>query len=224
MRIFITGCAKSGTTLLRRLFHAFDHVDVIDSEITLNAFLTIENSGGVLIGKRAYGDIFSDALSDGNLNRATSLLINNSHIKVVNIFRDGRDVIESGIKPARWIAAVRQMLNYLGCIAINVRYEDLVKSPDVIQNIIANHLYLDVKHKFSEYPSFFPGDQVDQQKKYRPRPIAADRIGKDLDLYKQRVVDEREQRTFENLGRSLGYAIKCCDDGQGRRRKPPAMP
>jgi hypothetical protein len=185
---------------------AFEGTNVIDHEVSLYEFLSTSNGAGIPVGKRAYGDIFSGALSDGNLLKAVSFLLNNPHIKVVNIYRDGRDVIESGIKPARWIAAVRQMLNYQGVLALNLRYEDLVKTPDIVQGLIANKLRLDSIHKFSDYPAFFQGDEVSTHQKYVPREIATDRIGKNLDLYRQRVIDEAEKRVFENLLRSLEYA------------------
>jgi hypothetical protein len=206
MRIYITGCAKSGTTLLRRLFYAFDGINVIDREVSLYDFLSMPNGAGVLVGKRAYGDIFSGALVDEKLLQAVSLLLNNTQIKVVNIYRDGRDIVESGEKPGRWIASIRQMLNYQGLLSINLRYEDVVKTPDTMQGLIASKLGLESIHKFSDYPTFFRGDEVDAQEKYRPRKITPERIGKDLELYKQRVIDEAQKNTFENLLRSLGYA------------------
>jgi len=205
MKVFITGCAKSGTTLLRRLFYAFGGVDVIPDEISLGEFLGKQTEKGILVGKRQYGDIFSATLADATLLRAVSLLLNNPQIKIINIYRDGRDVVESGIKPARWIASIKQMLSYGSLISANVRYEDLVKSPDDVQPIIARALILESKFGFSEYPKFFKSDHVSGQKKYSPRPISTDRIGKDLELYKQRVTSEAEKRTFENLLRTLAY-------------------
>jgi len=205
MKVFITGCAKSGTTLLRRLFLAFSGVEVLPNETSLYGFLGKQNEKGILVGKRQYGDIFSSMLADATLLKAVSLLLNNPQIKIVNIYRDGRDVVESGIKPSRWIASIRQMLNYGSLISANVRYEDLVKSPDDVQAIVARELMLESKFGFSEYPKFFQADHVSGQKKYSPRPISTDRIGKDLELYKQRVTSEAERRTFENLLRSLAY-------------------
>jgi hypothetical protein len=206
MRIFITGCAKSGTTLLRRLFYAFDGVNVIDREISLYEFFSISNEGGILVGKRAYADIFSANLADGNLLKAVSHLLNNRHIRIVNIYRDGRDVIESGIKPGRWIASVRQMMNYRDLLAANVRYEDLVQTPDTVQLLLSSRLRLDLIHKFSDYPAFFREDDVSAIEKYRPRKITAENIGKDVELYKRRVVDDAQKQIFENLLLSLGYA------------------
>lgn len=206
MRIYITGCAKSGTTLLRRLFYAFDGINVIDCEISLYDFLSMPNGADILVGKRAYGDIFSCSLADEKLLQTVSLLLSNTHIKIVNIYRDGRDIVESGEKPSRWIASIRQMLNYQGLLAINLRYEDLVKTPDIMQGLIASKLGLESICRFSEYPSFFREDEVSTHQKYVPREITTERIGKDLELYKQRVVNDSEREIFENLLRSLGYA------------------
>ena len=51
-RIFITGCAKTGTTLLRRCFWAFSGVDVLIDEISLPAFCLKKTDAPVLVGKR----------------------------------------------------------------------------------------------------------------------------------------------------------------------------
>ena len=41
-RIYIVGCARSGTTLLRRLFHAFETCEVVPYEIDLDVFAAME--------------------------------------------------------------------------------------------------------------------------------------------------------------------------------------
>jgi hypothetical protein len=97
------------------------------------------------------------------------------------------------------------MMNYQGLLAVNVRYEDLVQTPDTVQLLLASRLGLDAIHKFSDYPSFFRGDDVSSIEKYRPRKITTENIGKDLELYKRRVIDDPQKQMFENLLTSLGY-------------------
>ena len=57
-KIFITGCAKSGTTLLLRMCYAFKDTDVLyrrgfnGHELTLSEFMNIKTDKKFLIGKR----------------------------------------------------------------------------------------------------------------------------------------------------------------------------
>ncbi len=46
MRIYITGCAKTGTTLLRRLMNAFEGLSVAVDEMSLKRFLESEYDVG----------------------------------------------------------------------------------------------------------------------------------------------------------------------------------
>lgn len=56
-RIYITGCARSGTTLLQRLFYAFEGVEIIDGEIDIDSFIN-RTSDKVLVGKRTINSVF----------------------------------------------------------------------------------------------------------------------------------------------------------------------
>ena len=63
--IFITGCARSGTTLLRRLFHCFKDVEVIPNEIRARELVEIgaESKAQAVVAKRWCGSIFSNKVS-----------------------------------------------------------------------------------------------------------------------------------------------------------------
>jgi len=71
-KIYITGCARSGTTLLARLFHAFDNCQIMSEECSLEDFAKIDMSDqdcDFLVGKRTEQSIFSNTLSDLEVNR-----------------------------------------------------------------------------------------------------------------------------------------------------------
>lgn len=203
MKIYIVGCAKSGTTLLRRLFHAYEGVQIIPREIPIDAFMDAKNSDGVLVGKRSAFTIFSYPLSEGMLAWHKTLISENKDTRVLCIYRDGRDVIESGVPLQRWIASLLQMLYHREAIDLCIRYETLVRHPDTVQTFITNFLKLAPSAKFSEYPSFFPSDEVVASgEKYKPRPISADRIGKNPDAH----LTVPEHRTiFRTLLEFMGY-------------------
>lgn len=199
MRVFVTGCAKSGTTLLRRLFHAFSGVRVVPHEIGLSDFLALSDAEGPLVGKRLYNTVFSWPLTPAEA-KAQIDAAERAGVRLVNIYRDGRDVVESGIPATRWCASIAQMLTHVARLRYNVRYEELVTDPDGVQQAIAAALGLTPEQPFSNYPQFFPGDGAEQI--YIPRPISTDRIGKNLSAYGTHAGASDE---FMAHLRTLGY-------------------
>ena len=71
-KIYITGCAKTGTTLLRRLFNAFDLKVYNKDEIELVNFLNSDFD----VGKRTFNTMFSNVLNEEEIKRQLPLLEN----------------------------------------------------------------------------------------------------------------------------------------------------
>jgi hypothetical protein len=182
-KVFITGCAKSGTTLLRRLFHAFnpDDVEVIDYEIKVNHFVdyvSMNPDVKVIVGKRWGTSVFCMDVGEEETENQLKLL---KGISIINIFRDGRAVIMSDnnwVSPERWIYCMDYMLKNKGELTLNIQYEDLILNPDKYQKMIEVMFDITAQFPFSSYPSFFlvqddlmtlPGVNQDI---YRPKPIA----------------------------------------------------
>jgi len=202
-RIFIVGCARSGTTLLRRLFHAFDGVEVIPHEVSLDLFVDMPPpaDGKILIGKRTIRTLFSNCLPPLEGQRQLELIRARDDMLTLCIYRDGRDVVESEYAPpVRWIESIHQMIT-LGDAVRTLKYEDLVEHPDELQAGIAKACGLEPLHRWSEYPAFFPGD--DHADIYPPQPIGAHRVGKDPT--KWRRLDPWHAPKMERLLNCLGY-------------------
>ena len=157
MKIFITGCAKSGTTLLRRLFNAFEVSVCNDREISLKDF--IESSYEV--GKRTHNSIFSSELYAPDVKKQLKLIKNND-VKVVNIIRDKDQVLASDhgyVSESRYYESVAQAFYYHDYIVTTVYYSELISNPDQVQQVLAKKLGLKILHKFSEYPNFIDASQ-----------------------------------------------------------------
>lgn len=177
MRIYITGCAKSGTSLMWRLFRYFEGVELasamdaewrMSGEIELGQFLGF---GEGYVGKRDRKTIFSDELGGEELDRQAGML-EGSGVRVVNMVRDFRDVCLSDggyVSEGRWLACMEQREVYGGLISAEVRYEDLVRDGDVVQGYLGDRLGLRVGRRFSEYPVGWYGE----------RPIDMRSVGKD---------------------------------------------
>jgi len=65
-KFYITGCAKTGTTLLRRLFNAFDLNVYNKTEIHLSQFISESKYD---VGKRTEGSIFSDVINQTMIDK-----------------------------------------------------------------------------------------------------------------------------------------------------------
>lgn len=206
-KIFITGCAKSGTTLLKDLFRAFD-VHVFNDEVTIDDFCNYKGSQKVVIGKRSVNTIFSSSnLRESGLKRQEQLIKENN-ILIVNIVRDGRNVVKSMVKdwgyynPFEWMSCIDQMDKYEG-IRLNIRYELLLEVPDLIQMQIGKALQLKPKTTFSKYPEFVPQDET-RKGGYKLRPIDPSKIEPDEFTYHNRPNDIAY---FEHLLDKLGYGV-----------------
>lgn len=209
MKIYITGCAVSGTTLLLRMFYSFKNVEIIDKEIKLNKFMN-QNSEKILIGKRTSRSIFSN--HNPNIIKSINIINNNKNLKIINIIRDGRDVIESGkVDIKRWISSIESYQKYGELIDLNIKYEDLIFCPNETQKLIAYKFDLEIKEEFSKYPSFVPEKlflppyiKKENIKRYGKRKISKANIHKNLELYKT-MGNKKERENFEKKLKILGY-------------------
>lgn len=164
-KIYITGCARSGTTLLARLFYAFNEVQIINEETQLIDFISIKTEQmecKYLIGKRTEFTLFGNTLSEGHISKQLELIKDNKII-IINCIRDGRFVVDSWKKawgmydPFAWMNAIKQAKEHNEVILLNIKYEDLTLYPDEVQEQLAKELKLESIHKFSDYPEFVPG-------------------------------------------------------------------
>ena len=204
MKIYITGIAKSGTTLLARLFYTFGlpiHVE----EIRLIDLCKSEET--TLVGKRTEYTLFSNILNRADLSKQIDC-IKYYDIKIINIYRNGVDVLESFERdwgywnPLIWCEGIRQMLVYPELLTCNIQYERLIEEPDVIQKEIADKLGLNILCKFSDYPDYLPeGIFPTEVERYKPRSISNASIGKKFNINKPGI----DIDYFNEQMKFLGY-------------------
>ena len=224
MKIFITGCARTGTTLLLRLFCAFKNTAVVGSELPLAEIFwsqplhhpptTFLQSGRILVAKRQWDTVFSHALTeDVILGQLADIA--KEDIKIVNIIRDGWDVVHTPVQGSsiataeRWISSMEQIAKYGHIIKFQTRYEELTSEPDVVQGKLEKVLGLESHSKFSDYPAFvspelFQVPSVVNYDRYGSRPIDTASVGHDVD-YKQYMGDSNQQEHFDRLLKKWGY-------------------
>lgn len=211
-KIFITGCAKSGTTLLKDLFRSFESTWVIEEEITVNAFCSLKpkdvGNFDFVVGKRSWDTIYScGRLRDTDIKNQYFQL-QRSGIIVINVIRDGRNVVKSLLKdwgwysPFEWMECIRQAKHNNGIIKIMIPYEELLKNPDTVQEHIAEKLGIEPKYKFSDYPTFIETTEQ-REKNYTFRPIdKAKAFEVDKETY---LKPPNDVKHFNSLLSELGY-------------------
>lgn len=154
-KIFITGCAKSGTTLVRRLFQSFEDINVCPKEISIYDFIDSEYD----VGKRTFKTIFSNKLSNYEKRRQLPLV---KQMYIVNVVRDMSSVLRSSngyVKPERYKKSIIDAYKYKKHIQYTVDYDILLMFPDKIQIEIAKEFNLKIEYKFSEFPVFVNWDE-----------------------------------------------------------------
>lgn len=206
MKIFITGCGGSGTTLLRKLFYSFDDVEVIDKQISLLKFCKLKPKKKFLVGKRASKDLFTGR---GNEQIKHAQLIKKNNIYIVNIIRDGRDIFPRvfDLKPIDWIKSMDEREMYKNLINLEICYENLVTHPNKEQKRIIRKIGLKQKFRFSDYPEFMPWfDGIEKVEPYGHglRRINNNSVGKGLDVYKE-MCNKTQLKLFHNHLTKLGY-------------------
>jgi Fe2+ transport system protein B len=169
-KIYITGCAKTGTTLVRRLFNAFNLKVYNKGEISLHHFIEVDYN----VGKRTVSEIFSNVISYKSIQKSLKTIKEND-ISIINVVRRKEDVLKSSnhyVKEVRYDASMEQAETYKDYITYTVIYEDLIENPNKIQDEIANKLNLEILHKWSDYPSFINvNEEKFKNNNYTLRPI-----------------------------------------------------
>jgi len=157
MKLFITGCAKTGTTLVRRLFNAFNLKVYNFDEIGIEQFYKSNYN----VGKRVGGTIFSNDISENVIKHQLNY-IKKYDIKIINCLRDRSDVLKSSnnyVPEKRFNACIDQAQKYSDYIDYTINYKDLINNPNQIQTQISDYYNLEIIHNWSDYPKFIDINQ-----------------------------------------------------------------
>jgi len=214
-KIFITGCAKSGTTMLLDMFHAFESTYVISDEVTLSDFcsLTPERVGSFdfVVGKRSVGTLFSSSTLTERDIAQHGYLIAKHDIRIVNIVRDGRNVVRSYVNswgyynPFEWMECILQTQYRPDLIELQVKYEDLLSDPNGVQSQLEAAFAFNRIADFADYPKFVANDNRKvSAHSYNLRPIDATKIQPDKTSYLRRPNDVEY---FNQLLTGLNYEV-----------------
>ena len=108
-RIYITGCAKTGTTLVRRLFNAFNLNVCNYNEMAVPAFISSDYD----VAKRTRDSVFSNVLPDAEIRRQLGAL-DDAGVSIVNVVRGRAATLASDnhyVDQARYDSCMKQARN-----------------------------------------------------------------------------------------------------------------
>jgi len=201
---------KSGTNLLCRLFYAFQNTAVVDAEVPLEDFANMKAKKGFLIAKLGASCVLTGNIPPG-YERRQETLIQNAGIRVINLIRDGRDVIlsqQGRVTPERWAKAIEESERFEELVDLTVRFEELIQMPNDVQREIAETFGMEIKNMFHKYPKFVP-DKVfnlwgPRKPEYRARPLDASRVGKWVASELPEMTEE-DSDAFDNALTKAGY-------------------
>jgi tetratricopeptide (TPR) repeat protein len=158
-RIYVAGCARSGTWLATALMSCFADVQVVAEESMFGRFLRIEPRASCIVLKRS-----SDAY--------TALEHAPGEIEIVYVVRHPFDVLtsvhtgrERYATPERWkseMAAFKSLLTTRGSGFHVLAYEDMVLEPTVTQKLMSEALNLNIRHPFARFDEIvsFDGNAI----------------------------------------------------------------
>lgn len=201
MKLLITGCARSGTTLMVHLMQYFYSCKVhIEDERHPLDFVNYNSKDHVLVIKKPY-------LQKTNIEYFDLRELLNSGWRIIWMIRDGRDVVVSQnhhVNPSRWISTNYEMLKLASNHGIlTVRYEDLCTSPVEQMDRIAGFIHQSYQENFTEFYTMMESTPMNEG--ITPRPIDQNSIG----AYKSQpeYIKKINNTQFSKLLNIFGYGM-----------------
>lgn len=162
MRIYITGCARTGTTLVKNLMYAWKpNIAIHDQEEPIEWWAGASgNAVGPTVAKRHYGSIFSNVISENNSTKQREM-IRKFDLKIINCVRQQKGVMKPGrgitVPASRWKHCMMQAEAYKNWIAYTISYEALCSDPYEMQCQLIEALGLsDDCARWDKFPIFVP--------------------------------------------------------------------
>lgn len=174
MKLLISGCARSGTTILTHMMRYFYSCEVRhDDEAHPMEFMSYNHSDHTLVIKKPY-------LESSNLGYFTLQSLFYHGWKVIWLLRDGRDVITSVNHPvsqSRWVDANEEYLrHYKSPEVLLIRYESLVTTPHKEMDRIKDFIGQPYQPDFLDFHTLMGDTQMN--KGIIPKPLSTDTIGR----------------------------------------------
>jgi len=204
MKVLITGCARSGTTLITHLVRYFYSTNVIiDDEQHPNDYETHNDKDHILVIKKPY-------LTADNIGYFSLTSILSKGWKVIWMLRDGKSVISSKNQfgkfhadHQRWVYSNTKLLeNINNPNLVVVRYEQLCLNPQLIMDDLKSFLGVDYQKDFENFYTNVESDSRMNLGSVTNKPITTESINK---YNSQRITQALKNKQFSKLLTLFGY-------------------
>lgn len=171
--IYITGCAKTRTTMVQQLMFAFKDTIVIPAESSARMFMGAgerRSKTNLVIKRRANGFL---ANYKKNIIKPELDAILAIKPFIIFVTRNREDTLKSDngyVSAERYDTVHKDAETYKHLIAFTIDTDELLKDPDTMQKKLADKLGLVIVHKWSNYPDFVPDYMFDYHN-YRKRKL-----------------------------------------------------
>lgn len=208
MKVLISGCARSGTTLLVNLMQYFDDsLCIMDDEKMPSLYYNHDEGSTLFVIKKPAHPYTSK--QHFNLRKVLD------HYKVIWLIRDGRDVITSKnhlneyhVPLERWIYTNYQYQKHSSNKnMLLIRYEDLIKTPEAVMDNIGK--FLNKKYS-TDFVNFYTIMDANSQMNVGivPRPIDSNNFGKWRDKKHNQVFIDLANNKLKNMFCNLLIQLK----------------
>jgi len=211
-KIIVTGCARSGTTLLHSLLSCFKQIKIYKYKETHPSKLNTKNSDGV---KKKYILIKRPQFPDSDPRCFSFQELFDQGYLIINIIRDARDVFVSRhpddpakywVEPERWIDAVNQtILHRNNPKLFLLTYEHLVIKTNQVLNEIA--AFLKVAWDRDLLPFYNNKDiktYLGAATIQGAKPVFSDSVGN----WKNEIHKERINNVFKTHGKQIDQLLE----------------
>jgi hypothetical protein len=153
--IFIAGCARSGTSLLRKLMSCFQDVAAVDRERSVSHFLDLAHEPQRTLVVKRTNKCYREL---PHLPECVDLIycVRHPYDCLTSSHPETAAIQQFHVSERRWTDeydGLRRLVARQPRRPISiVRYEDLVSDPDGVQQALCSALGLAVTHRFSSNP------------------------------------------------------------------------
>lgn len=187
MKILITGCARSGTTLLLYLSQFFSDVQaMLDDEYVPTRIKMKDSRYFVKRQKRKKLIIKYPMHDSGSRYHIPLKKVLDYGFYVVAIIRDGRDVLVSKhppelvnfhVEPKRWVETNLELIEFKkNKKMMTVRYEDIISNTEAEMNKIGKFIRSDFLGNYNDFYKNISSGMKDAMGTKGARPISSDSI------------------------------------------------
>jgi len=198
MKVLISGCARSGTTILTHMMRYFYSTKVqFEDEMHPLEMINYNHSDHVMVIKKPY-------LEKSNVEHFSLSELLSGGWKVIWLLRDGRDVITSknhSVSQSRWIKSNIEYLNHhQNEQVLLIRYENLVRHPQKEMDRIKGFIHKEYQDDFLNFHTLM--DDSPMNSGIEPKPLSPDAIGRYKDLPAIKL-----NKDFTHLLNLFGYEL-----------------